>query len=102
MTTETDKKQSKSYMTMSSGMNYRDIAAAMTEAGYPIHCTSSRAQSLQGACEIVQNLSENLLGKTIEQDEAMELVKQPGTVEAMSDLLCVAWKQLKAERDAGQ
>lgn len=79
-------KQFKSgYATIDGGINYREIAEAMTKAGYPMQHSSARNYLLRAMTKFATAFMEHL-GVPVTQQKLDEVIRTPSFQEAIYDI----------------
>lgn len=85
----------KKYITLNDGgIDFRKIAKIMTKNGYPLNHATARNQVIHAMKELLLFVSDEL-GGTLTETQAMDLVNDQSTHEALQDVIYLAYKKHK-------
>lgn len=85
--------QGKKYITLNDGgIDFRKIARIMTNRGYPLNHATARNQVIHAMKELLLFVSEEL-GADLTPEQAMALVNNKDTHDALHDVLYLAYKR---------
>lgn len=91
-------KDTKKYITIEEGMDFRRIAKVMSDKNYKMNHATARNQLLCAVEELLVNASEEL-GLNLSSEQVKDLAKSQDVHEALQDVLYLANEKNNNEKD---